>query len=203
MNSVLGVVLAGGLSRRMEGNEKSLLQIDGKPLIHHVSERLEQQVSKLLINANGDPARFNFLGIPVAPDTVEGFAGPLAGVLAAMRWAEANGDISHILTAAADTPFFPTDYAERMVATAQADNAEIALAASNGRRHPVFGLWPVDLADDLEGFLRDQEGRKVMIYVERYRNTIVDFPIGKHDPFFNVNTPADMETAEAMAAELA
>ena len=194
----LGVILAGGLSRRMEGQEKSLLNLGGKPLIGHVLDRIGPQVSEVIINANGDANRFSDLGVRVQADTVEGFAGPLAGVLAGMRWAQSNTQSSHIITAAADTPFFPINYCEQMVSAAKQESAEIALASSNGRRHPVFGLWPVSLADALEHFLVKEENRKVMLFVDRFSNCEVEFGVENHDPFFNVNTPEDFANAETM-----
>ncbi|MEM7216275.1 MAG: molybdenum cofactor guanylyltransferase MobA [Pseudomonadota bacterium] len=200
MNDMLGVVLAGGLSRRMEGPEKSLLKLGEVPLIKRVTDRLVQQVSSIVVNANGNPERFEFLHKPVIQDTVEGFAGPLAGVLAGMRWARENTDASHILTVAADTPFFPMNYAAIISEVAMEENARIALSFSNGRRHPVFGLWPVDLADELETFLVDEGERKVMIFVERFPNCIAIFDGNDPDPFFNVNTPDDMRLAEEILA---
>ena len=198
MIDALGVVLAGGLSRRMEGPEKSLLEISGTTIIERVASRLSGQVDQLIINANGDPQRFGFLNRPVVKDTVEGYAGPLAGVLAAMRWTQENSTASHIITAASDTPFFPADYAHRMTEQAETQNTQITLATSNGRRHPVFGLWSIDLADALEAFLCDEEGRKVMLFVQRYSNGTVDFRGNDPDPFFNINTPDDMKTAEGI-----
>lgn len=198
MADILGVVLAGGLSRRMEGPEKSLLKLNGKTLISHVAEKLKNQTNGILINANGDAERFSSLGVAVQADTVEGFAGPLAGVLAGMRWAQENSNASLLITAAADTPFFPNTYVEKMLACAKSENVEIALASSNERHHPVFGLWPIKLADDLEYFLVEEENRKVMLFVERYSNCQVNFDNLKNDvdPFFNVNTPDDMKSAE-------
>ncbi len=202
MTGLLGVVLAGGLSRRMQGPEKAFLKLNGTFLIEHVTHRLEPQVSEILINANGDPSRFSSLGYPVQADTVEGFAGPLAGVLAGMRWAEKNTKAGHIITAAADTPFFPEDYVACMSKCRAHTNADIVLASSNDRRHPVFGLWPVALADNLEGFLIDEKNRKVMMFVERYSNCTVAFNNVTQDPFFNLNTPDDLTTAEKIASEM-
>lgn len=198
MANVLGVILAGGLSRRMEGPEKSLLKLGDDTLVSHVANQLKQQTSEIILNANGDASRFSQLRLEIQPDTVEGFVGPLAGVLAGMRWAGKNSDATHLITAAADTPFFPQNYVTEMLSQQQDQNAEIALASSNGRRHPTFGLWPVKLADALEQFLVDEGNRKVMLFVERYKNCKVDFDILKNDldPFFNVNTPDDMKTAE-------
>lgn len=198
MADLLGVILAGGLSRRMEGPEKSLLELNGKTLVCHVADNLKHQTNNVILNANGDATRFSDLGLEVQKDTVEGFAGPLAGVLASMRWAEKNSTAQHVITVAADTPFFPENYVAQMLIEAVKEKAEIALASSNERRHPVFGLWPIKLADELEHFLVDENNRKVMLFVERYANCQVEFKKLKNDvdPFFNVNTPDDMKKAK-------
>lgn len=204
MTEPLGVILAGGLSRRMEGPEKSLLELNNKPLIEWVADKLSSQTNQLILNANGEPERFAHLDLIIQPDTVEGYAGPLAGILAAMRWAELNTSLTHIITAAADTPFFPQDYVKSMLKQAKEKEASIALASSNDRKHPVFGLWPVKLADALEEFIVDENNRKVMMFVERYPNCLVNFheTIEGVDPFFNVNTPDDMEVARKIALGL-
>ncbi len=195
-----GVILAGGLSRRMGGQEKSLIDLAGKPLLQHVADRLGAQTAALAINANGDGQRFAALGLPVFPDTVEGFAGPLAGILAGMRHAGTHHETcKNIITAAADTPFFPMTLVEKLNQLANGTNA-IILARSNGRRHPVFGIWPVALADDLEKFLVEEQGRKVVLFAERYKLVEVEFDnieiAGQIlDPFFNINEPADLEIA--------
>lgn len=195
--SMTGVVLAGGLSRRMGEQEKSLLELGGKSIISHVIDRLKSQTSEILINANGDPDRFSQFDLPIKADTVEGFAGPLAGILAGMRWCEANApDCEYVLSVAADTPFFPKSLAEKLLAEIPKDQGAIALASSDGRRHPVFGLWSISLADELQKFLVDEENRKVMLFVERYPNCIVDFEFKTSDPFFNVNTPEDLAAAQ-------
>lgn len=199
---VTGVILAGGQSRRMGGGDKSLRDISGAPMLRHVIERLGAQAGRLVINANGDPARFAAFGLEVAPDTVEGFAGPLAGVLAGMQWArEHTPKARWIATAATDTPFFPADLVVRLAGACGHDEGMIALAKSGERVHPVFGLWPVALADDLEKAVRDEGLRKVMVWVERHPNVEVAFRGAvvdgvEIDPFFNVNTPEDLETAE-------
>jgi len=204
---VLGVILAGGLSRRMEGTEKSLMELAGKPLITHVRDRLAPQVARLIVNANGDAARFDFLGLPAVADTIPHHAGPLAGILAGMRWAEAQTpDLRFIATAATDTPFFPADFVARLASASGFAQDRIALATSGGYRHPVFGLWPVALANDLETFLNSGQGGKVMRFVERHRLTEVDFDLlladgGPMDPFFNVNTPEEFERARRLAPE--
>lgn len=203
MIDVLGVVLAGGLSRRMKGPNKSLLDLGGKPLIQNVTERLNSQVKSTIINANTEPDQFAFMKLPIVPDTIGGFAGPLAGVLAGMRWAEKNTSAAKILTAASDTPFFPENYAANMIDASAKQGAQIALATSIDRKHPVFGLWDINLADDLEEFLTKEEGRKVMIFVERFRHCLVPFAGENPDPFFNVNTPDDMQMAEQFILESA
>jgi len=201
--TTLGVILAGGLSRRMQGREKSLIELAGKPLVSRVSNHLGKQVPHQILNANGDHSRFEFLKLATQSDTVEGFAGPLAGVLAGMAWAAKNKpEMTHIITAAADTPFFPENYVKTMISQANDKNAEIALAGSNERHHPVFGLWPIALQEDLQKFLVDEENRKVMLFVERYRNCRVDFASDGIDPFFNVNTPEDLAIAEKLAGKL-
>ncbi len=202
LDNVVGIVLEGGLSRRMDGREKSLMEINGETLIESVAQRLASQVPRVVINANGDPNRFSRLAMPVQADTVPGFAGPLAGVLAGMRWTQENvPDATHVITVAADTPFFPDDYVVHMIDMAAQTNSDIALAGSNGRHHPVFGLWRTSLADSLEEFLIAEAGRKVLLFVERFSNCLVEFPSpdessGKPDPFFNVNTPDQLDQAK-------
>lgn len=194
---LVGVVLAGGLSRRMGEQEKSLLELGGKPIIERVINRLKNQTNKILINANGDPARFSRFNLPIQADTVEGFAGPLAGILAGMRWCKTHApECQYVLSVASDTPFFPESLAEKLLANIPKDQGAIALAASDNRRHPVFGLWSISLTDDLHKFLVDEENRKVMLFVERYPNCIVDFEFETSDPFFNVNTPEDLAIAQ-------
>ncbi|GIL00115.1 MAG: molybdenum cofactor guanylyltransferase [Alphaproteobacteria bacterium] len=205
---ILGVILAGGLSRRMGGTEKSLIRLAGKPLIAHVRDRLAAQVDELVVSANGEAGRFAFLGLAVVPDTVPGHAGPLAGILAGMRRAEASRPAPRfIATAATDTPFLPANLVARL-ADAAGGGDRIALARSDGKRHPVFGLWPVALADDLERFLNSGEGGKVMRFASRHRIVDVDFALREAggmtiDPFFNINTPEDLALASRLAGQVA
>lgn len=201
VGKVIGVLLAGGLARRMGGGDKALLELAGRPLLAHVIDRAAPQVSTLVINANGDPARFASFGLDVVADPVEGFAGPLAGVLAGMDWAHANQpDASHIATIATDTPFFPRDFVEQLTAALE-KGADMACASSAGRHHPVFGLWPVALREDLRRALVDEEIRKVDLWTARYALTAVDFAAESYDPFFNANRPEDLARAEAILAE--
>jgi molybdopterin-guanine dinucleotide biosynthesis protein A len=196
--SATGVILAGGLSRRMGGGDKGLLEIAGKPMLEHVIDRLRPQVGRMLINANGDPGRFARFGLPVAADTVAGFAGPLAGVLAGLRWAAAHAPGTRaIATVSSDAPLLPLDLVARLAAAVEGRGNAIALAASGGELHPVIGLWPVALADDLEAQLAAGL-RKVLHWTDRHGTVAVEFAfvdIGgrKVDPFFNANTPEELD----------
>lgn len=205
-HSVIGVLLAGGQSRRMGGGDKCLLELAGEPLLAHVIERLKPQADALVLNANGDPARFTSFGLPVIADPIEGFAGPLAGVLAGFTWARENApEARWIVTAATDTPFFPRDLVARLLDATGGQYPAIALASSGGRTHPVFGLWPTALMDDLNAALEDGV-RKVLHWTDRHTLSMVEFGFvaagpDRIDPFFNVNTPDDLARAEAILAE--
>lgn len=200
---VTGVLLAGGLSRRMGGGDKCLRDLAGKPMLRHVIERLAPQVGAMVINANGDPERFAPFGLAVVADTVGGFAGPLAGVLAGMRWsANAAPAAQWIVTVSTDAPFLPLDLTQRLFDAVAGEAETIALAASGGEVHPVIGLWPVALADDLEEQL-EAGVRKVLHWTGRHRSVVVDFPFLRFsgrtvDPFFNANTPEELDEARAL-----
>lgn len=202
----VGVLLAGGLSRRMGGGDKSLKMLAGRPLLAHAVERMRPQVDALILNANGDAGRFAAFALPVVADATADFAGPLAGVLAGMRWTEANvPTAAWIATAACDTPFFPRDLVARLRAAAEKDDAPIASAASAGQGHHVFGLWRVRLASDLEAALAGGQ-RKVQDWTARYPHVAVNFEPARVggaaiDPFYNVNTPDDLAEAEALLNE--
>lgn len=212
---ITGVLLAGGQSRRMFGGgertsspvsgDKGLLDIGGKPMLGHVIARLAPQVGRMVINANGDPGRFAQFGLPVVADTIAGFAGPLAGVLAAMRWSAREApDARFVATVSTDAPFLPGDLVARL-ATAERDQpGGIALAQSGGALHPVIGLWPVALADDLEGAL-NQGIRKVLAWTDRHGTIPVEFQSERFgtetvDPFFNANTPDELAEARRLLA---
>jgi molybdenum cofactor guanylyltransferase len=197
---IAGVLLAGGLSRRMGGGDKGLRDLDGKPLIRRVLDRLSAQASPLAINANGDPSRFASFGLPVIADATADYAGPLAGVLAGLRWAEkAAPRARFIVTAACDTPFFPEDLAAKLLAAARDVYPSVALPMSGGQIHPVFGLWPIALADDLtEALARGR--RKVLDWTALHPRFIVEFAYVDFggtlaDPFFNANTPQELSEA--------
>lgn len=195
----LGVILAGGQATRMGGGDKGLLQVAGAPILGHVIERLRPQVAKLAINANGDPTRFRDFQLHVLSDSISGFPGPLAGVLAGLDWAAAEG-ASHIVTAAADTPFFPGDLVVRLQEAAELQDAPIALARTDDGRHPTFGLWPVSLRDDLRAALLDGL-RKVVLWTDKHGTAFADFPTVRFDPFFNVNTPEDLAHARQLLGD--
>ena len=204
MTNVVGCILAGGLARRMGGGDKGLIELAGRPVLDHVIDRFGAQVGTVILNANGDPGRFAGYGLPVMPDTVEGFAGPLAGVLAGLSWAAENApDAEWVATAATDTPFFPTDFVSRLLAATKDKGADMACAASDGRNHPVFGLWPVRLKDDLHSALVDEDIRKVDLWTARNKLVVVEFAASGFDPFFNVNRPDDVPEAERIAKGLA
>jgi molybdopterin-guanine dinucleotide biosynthesis protein A len=201
---VVGVILAGGLARRMGGGDKCLQLLGGRPLLDHVIARARPQVATLVLNANGDPARFAAFGLPVVPDSVEGFAGPLAGVLAGMDWALAQVPGARwIATFASDTPFFPLDLVSRLHEAVLRQGARIACASSGGRPHPVFGLWPVDLRDALERAMREEGLRKIDLFTARWPLATVDWPDQPFDPFFNANRPDDLERAQELLARVA
>lgn len=203
MQAPLGVILAGGLATRMGGGDKALLVLEGQTLLSRVIDRLSPQVAGIAINANGDAARFSGFGMPVVPDSIDGFAGPLAGVLAGLDWA-ANQGVDHIVTAAADTPFFPADLVPRLLMAAEDADVSMALAASphptrGMLRQPTFGLWPVALRDDLRTALQGGV-RKVVQWTDRHGAALAPFQVDGFDPFFNVNTPEDMKVAQALVS---
>jgi molybdopterin-guanine dinucleotide biosynthesis protein A len=203
---IVGLLLAGGQSRRMGGGDKSLRMLAGQSILARVIARAQPQVGQLLLNANGDPLRFQAFSLPVLPDVVPDYAGPLAGILTGLTWMRDNRpEATHLASFACDAPFFPEDLIARLWQEMIASNAQLVWASSQGRAHPVFGLWPVALADDLDKAVRDEGLRKVDLWTGRYRFTSVDFPLRGHagttiDPFFNANRPEDFEVAERLLA---
>jgi molybdopterin-guanine dinucleotide biosynthesis protein A len=202
MSRPVGVLLAGGLARRMGGGDKALLRLGGEPILAHAIARLGPQVETMVINANGDPDRFAQFPLPVVADTVEGFAGPLAGVLAGFDWTLAHAPRAQwIVTVASDTPFFPADLVARLEQAVADAGADLACAASGGRHHPVFGLWPVRLRDDLAAAMTQEDIRKVDEWTARYRLAVAEFSDRPFDPFFNANRPEDLARAETLLAQ--
>lgn len=200
---VVGVLLAGGQSRRMGGGDKCLLKLGQKTLLEMAIDRLSPQVSNVVLNANGDPERFANYRLPVVPDSVEGFAGPLAGVLSGLIWTRQNHrETRWIVTAATDTPFFPENLVTKFLDVADNSYPVIVLASSQGKLHPVFGLWPTALAEHLNESLR-KGVRKVLAWTDQHDTRTADFPfmeIGKDlvDPFFNTNNPEELSRAETI-----
>jgi molybdopterin-guanine dinucleotide biosynthesis protein A len=197
---VCGIILAGGLARRMGGGDKPLRTIAGKPILVHVIDRLQPQCARLVLNANGDPARFASFGLPVVADDVPDFAGPLAGILAGLSWIAANvPDCKCAASVAADTPFIPRDLIVRLQMARLNEACDIAVAASGGRTHPVIALWPIALRTELRRALTEEGERKIDRFTGRYQVAEVSWPKEPYDPFFNVNEASDIEAAEAIA----
>jgi molybdopterin-guanine dinucleotide biosynthesis protein A len=195
-----GVLLAGGLARRMGGGDKPMRRIGGRTILERVIARLEPQCDGLILNANGDPSRFAAFGLPVIADTVADFPGPLAGILAALDWLAANRPgISWMLSAAADCPFLPRDLVARLHRARLEQNAQLAVAASGGQSHPVIGLWSIGLREELRHALVVEDIRKIDRWTARYRLATVTWPATPLDPFFNANTVNDIAEAERLA----
>ena len=195
-----GVLLAGGLARRMGGGDKPMRSIAGRTILDRVIARLQPQCDGLILNANGDPARFAAFGLPVIADTVENFPGPLAGILAALDWAAANRPgVEYILSAAADCPFLPRDLVARLQQARIAQGAQLAVAASDGQSHPVIGLWSVALREPLRHALVVEGIRKIDRWTARFKLATVEWPAEPLDPFFNANTMDDVADAERLA----
>lgn len=206
----VGLLLAGGRSSRMapafagqSGGDKGLLDLEGVPMMAHVIKRLAPQVGTMVINANGDPARFASFGLPVVADSIEGFAGPLAGILAGLQWARTNAPhATHVASVSTDAPFVPEDLVSRLTEALGSRCSGIPIAASGGDLHPVIGLWPVALADDLEAALKSGT-RKVLKWTGPHGTLRVDFPFEDYDgtlidPFFNANTPEELDQARKL-----
>ncbi len=199
--AIVGFLLAGGGARRMGGGDKCLRPLGGRPLLAHVIERLQGQVGKLVLNANGDGGRFAAFGLPVVADSIAGMAGPLAGILTGMEWVCAHGGGGEmLLSAPTDGPFLPLDLVARLAAAKRAAGARIACARSDGRTHPPIGLWDVDLADDLRRAMEVEGLRKIDAWTARHALVHVDWPVLPFDPFFNANRPEDLDRAESLLA---
>jgi molybdopterin-guanine dinucleotide biosynthesis protein A len=198
----LGVVLAGGLARRMGGGDKGRIRIGGQSILARVLERLRPQCNAIIINANGDPARFADTELPVVADSVPDFAGPLAGILAGLDWAAAHAPgVVDIVSVPGDCPFLPADLVARLRAARRAAGTPLACARSGEWRHPVVGLWPLALRGDLRTALLEENLHKIEAWTARHGVAIADWPAAPVDPFFNVNTPADAAEAERLAAQ--
>jgi molybdopterin-guanine dinucleotide biosynthesis protein A len=201
MTETLGLVLAGGLARRMGGGDKPMTRIGGATILARVLERMSPQCARLVLNANGDPARFADTGLPVIADDVPDFAGPLAGILAGLDWAAAHApDIATVVSVPGDCPFLPRDLVARLEEARAASGQPLACARSGEWRHPVVGLWPVALRADLRRALTQESMRKIELWTARHGVALAEWPAEPVDPFFNVNTPEDAAAAERLAA---
>lgn len=199
--SIPGLLLAGGLARRMGGGDKPMQTIGGRSMLSRVVTRLAPQCDGLILNANGDPLRFAAFGLPVVADAVEGFAGPLAGILAGLDWVAANRpDVRWMLSAAADCPFLPRDLVQQLHRARLEQAAQLAVAESAGQTHPVVGLWSLELREELRQAVVVEGCRAVGRWMGRYRLATVSWPIEPLDPFFNANTSDDLREAERLAA---
>ncbi len=198
--ATLGVILAGGRARRLGGGDKALRMVGGRTVLARLVERVTPQVVRLVLNANDDPERFASAGLAVIPDSLPDYPGPLAGVLAALDWAAAFEPASPwILTVPGDAPFVPHDLVIRLHAERRRTGATLACAASDGRSHPIIGLWPVSVRHDLRHALTVDDIRKVRAYTQRYPTAAVDWPALPVDPFFNVNELSDLAEADRLA----
>ncbi|KAA3449852.1 molybdenum cofactor guanylyltransferase MobA [Mesorhizobium sp. SARCC-RB16n] len=198
---ITGIILAGGQSSRMGGGDKSLLPLGDGCVLDQILSRFGPQFETVALSANGDPARFARFGLPVLADTVEGYAGPLAGILTGLEWAAAGTPCTAIVTAAGDTPFLPLELVDRLAAAVGERSGSIAVALSAGRRHPTFALWPVGCREALRHFLVDEDNKRVSAFIERHGHVEVEFPVLQSagqpiDPFFNINLPDDLAHAE-------
>jgi molybdenum cofactor guanylyltransferase len=200
----LGLVLAGGLARRMGGGDKASLKVGGKTILERVLARLNPYCALIILNANGDPARFSRYGLVVVADSVPDFAGPLAGILAGLDWAAKNAPkIEWLASVPGDCPFLPKDLVPRLHAARIAEKKPLACARSGEWRHPVAGLWPVALRDDLRRALTVEGLHKIETWTGRHGVALAAWPDQPFDPFFNVNTPEDLAKAEEIAARKA
>jgi molybdopterin-guanine dinucleotide biosynthesis protein A len=199
-NDIAVGFLAGGLARRMGGRAKAMLQVGGRTVLDWQLSATSQHSVRLL-NVNGDAVQYQAVGLPIVPDNIEGYPGPLAGILACLNYlADHHADVLYLLSCATDAPFIPADLAQRLAAGMDKQKAILAQARSNGQRHPVFGLWPVSLRGHLRTALTEDGLRKIDDFTAFYATAIIDFH-DKPDPFLNVNRPEDLERAEAMLAD--
>jgi len=200
--ATVGLVLAGGQARRMGGGDKALMRIGGKTILDRVLARIRPYCTGLVLNANGDPARFHLFGLPVVPDEIPDFAGPLAGVLAGLDWAARYvPDAPCVVSVPGDCPFLPADLVPRLHEARAREGTPLACARSGEWRHPVVGLWPVGLREDLRRALTREGLHKIETWTARHGVAIADWPTEPVDPFFNVNTPEDRSVAERIAAQ--
>jgi molybdenum cofactor guanylyltransferase len=199
--ATLGLVLAGGLARRMGGGDKALIHIGEATILERVLARIAPNCAGIVLNANGDPTRFARFGLPVISDDVAGFAGPLAGILAGLDWAASHEpDIDWVVSVPGDCPFLPRDLVQRLHAARRDAGSPLACAQSGAWRHPVVGLWRVALRHDLRHALVDEDLRKIEVWTARHGVALAEWPAQPVDPFFTVNTPEDVAEATRLAS---
>jgi molybdenum cofactor guanylyltransferase len=197
-----GLVLAGGLARRMGGGDKALIKIGNETILQRALDRLKPQVSDIVLNANGDPARFSSFGLPVVADSVPDFAGPLAGILAGLDWVAANKPSTEwVVSVPGDCPFLPRDLVAKLHEARTREGKALACAHSGDWRHPVVGLWQVALREDLRRAITVEDLRKIEVWTARHGVALANWPVEPVDPFFNVNTPEDVAKATAIASQ--
>ena len=199
----VGAILAGGLARRLGGGDKGLRMIGDRTVLSRLVDRLSPQVTRLVLNANDDPRRFGSLGLPVVADSLPGHPGPLAGVVASLEWTASSAlEVEWVVTVPGDAPFIPRNLVSRLHATRKRDATILACAGSRGRTHPVVALWPVSILDALRRAVAEDGIHKVHEFMQGYSCTVVEWEAEPVDPFFNVNTPADLIEADHLAAVL-
>jgi molybdenum cofactor guanylyltransferase len=197
----LGVVLAGGLARRMGGADEARICVGGRPILERAVERLRPQCAGLILNANDAAERFADIGLPVVADSLPDYPGPLAGILAGLDWtAKQAPAIEWVVSVPSDCPFLPRDLVANLHDARVAAGAQLACARSGERRHPVVALWPISLREDLRRAVTGEGARKVDNWIARFTIGFADWPATPVDPFFNVNTPDDLAEAERLAA---
>ncbi len=197
--SVVGIILAGGLARRMGGGDKCLLPLAGKTLLQRTIDRASPQVNQLLLNANGNSLRFARTRLPVIPDVFANNMGPLAGIHAGLSWMQTNAPKAEWLVSfASDTPFFPENLTETLLNAAE--SSRLVSATSKQKLHPVFALWHISLKPEIEAVLQTGEAPRLLDWMKAQGALEVDFPADAYDPFFNINTPQDLYAAEPIAA---
>lgn len=199
--SVVGIILAGGLARRMGGGDKCLLPLAGKTLLQRTIDRASPQVTKLLLNANGNSLRFARTRLPVVPDVFSNNMGPLAGIHAGMNWMEHHApEADWLVSFASDTPFFPMNFVEMLTTAANSGSTKIAVATSKLNVHPVFALWHISLKTELEALLETGQAPRLQEWMLANKTLKVEFNADVYDPFFNINTPQDLYAAEPISA---
>jgi len=200
-NKILGVILAGGLSRRMGGKNKFFKKINNITILDRIISKSAKQVDKLIINANISKNKFSKYKVIIVKDIIDGYMGPLAGILTGLNWAKKK-KYEWIATYACDAPFFPDNLVKQFLCIAKKEKVDIVIAKSNGRKHPVFGLWSIKLLNSLERYLLNEKNKKIVFWVKKNRYKVLNFPYKKIDPFFNINNPDDLIIAKKIFHEM-